>query len=232
MTHPTELILAAILLANIMMVASSRLMSCIKIIAVQGFLVGILPLTSWNWGVGTPDSHLVITAAINICVKAILLPALLTATMRRISVRRDLEPFIGYSASVTIMLAITAATFSVCRKFPFAPTAVSMLAMPTALATMVTGLFMIVARRKAITQVIGFLTFENGIAVFGAAMMLDYGLLVELGILLDVLVLVFIMGISIFHINREFSHVDVDRLTNLGDSPGKHKDNGDWKLEL
>ncbi|MGI5870134.1 MAG: hydrogenase [Kiritimatiellia bacterium] len=224
MTEPTELILAAILLANIVMVASSRLMSCIKIIAVQGLLVGVLPLAAWNWSVGAPNPQLLVTAAINIGVKAILLPVLLTITIRRVGVRRDLEPFIGYTASVTILLAITAVMFFVCGKFPFAPAAVSMLGMPAALATMATGLFMIVARRKALTQVIGFLTFENGIGVFGSAMMLEYGLLVELGILLDVLVLVFIMGIGIFHINREFSHIDVDRLTRLGDMPGKHKE--------
>ena len=74
---------------------------------------------------------------------------------------------------------------------------------------------MVIARKKALTQVIGFLIFENGITVFGMGMGVECGLLVELGIMLDVLVLVFVMGIAMFHINREFSHIDADRLSHL-----------------
>ena len=59
---------------------------------------------------------------------------------------------------------------------------------------------------------------ENGITVFGAGLMMEYGIFVELGILLDVLVLVFVMGIAIFQINREFAHIDTDRLNRLGDT--------------
>jgi hydrogenase-4 component E len=82
---------------------------------------------------------------------------------------------------------------------------------------MLIGLFVIVARRKAITQVIGFLVFENGIAVFANGLMVHHGAIVELGILLDVFVLVFIMGIAVFKISREFQHIDADRLNSLRD---------------
>lgn len=229
MTQSTELVLAAILLTNIAMAASSRLMTCIQTIAIQGLLIGILPLAVWNWSAATPHIELLATSAVNVAVKFALLPALLAMAMRRAGVRRELEPFVGYSASVAFLLALVAGAFIVCEKLPFEPTAVSPLVMPVALATMGSGLFMIVARRKALTQVVGFLMFENGIAVFGAGMMLEYGLLVELGILLDVLVLVFIMGIAIFHISREFSHIDADRLNRLGDKPGRHKEAGKFE---
>ena len=86
--------------------------------------------------------------------------------------------------------------------------------------TMISGLFIVMARKKALTQVVGFLIFENGITVFGLGMAVECGLLVELGILLDVLVLVFVMGIAMFHINREFSHIDADRLNCLTESEG------------
>ena len=74
-------------------------------------------------------------------------------------------------------------------------------------------------RKKALTQVIGFLTFENGITLFGIGLMKHHSFLVELGILLDVFVLVFIMGIAICQIQREFSHIDADKLTALDDLP-------------
>jgi hydrogenase-4 component E len=81
-----------------------------------------------------------------------------------------------------------------------------------------TGLFIVIARKKALTQVIGFLVFENGITLFAAAAMREHPWIVELGILLDVLVLVFIMGITVFQISREFEHIDADRLNLLTDT--------------
>ena len=76
---------------------------------------------------------------------------------------------------------------------------------------------LIVSRRKALTQVLGYLVMENGIYAFGVGLVPGTPVLVELGILLDVLVAVFVMGITIFHINREFEHLDTSRLTTLSD---------------
>ena len=86
-----------------------------------------------------------------------------------------------------------------------------------AFSSILIGLFLIIARRKALTQVLGFLTFENGIALFGTGMMIEHGAIIELGILLDVFVFVFVVGIAVFQINREFQHMDADRLNTLRD---------------
>ena len=86
-----------------------------------------------------------------------------------------------------------------------------------ALFTIATGLAIIVSRRKAVTQVVGYLAMENGIYVFGAAFAIREPLLVEMGVLLDVFVAVFVMGIMIHHIGREFDHIDTDRLSVLKD---------------
>jgi len=77
------------------------------------------------------------------------------------------------------------------------------------------GLLLIVSRRKAVTQVLGYLALENGIFVFGVGLARQATLLVEMGILLDVFVAVFVMGIAIFHISREFDHIDTDQLSLL-----------------
>jgi hydrogenase-4 component E len=89
--------------------------------------------------------------------------------------------------------------------------------LPGALFTILSGLMIIISRRKALTQVIGYLAMENGVYAFGAALAVEEPLLVEMGILLDVLVAVFIMGITIHHISREFDHIDTDRLSELKD---------------
>jgi len=87
-----------------------------------------------------------------------------------------------------------------------------------AIFTMMTGLLLLTTRRKALTQVVGYLALENGIYTFGVAVARDGSpWLVELGILLDVFVAVFVMGIAIFHISREFDHIDADQLTALKD---------------
>lgn len=94
------------------------------------------------------------------------------------------------------------------------------LVLPVSFSVVLTGLFIVMARKKAITQAVGFLTFENGIALFGNGMMIECGLAVELGILLDVFVLVFVMGIAVMRINRAFEHIDADKLTLLGENSG------------
>jgi len=86
---------------------------------------------------------------------------------------------------------------------------------PGALFTTLTGLMIIVSRRKALTQVVGYLVMENGVYAFGAALAVQEPLLVEMGILLDVFVAVFVMGITIYQISREFDHIDTDRLSEL-----------------
>jgi hydrogenase-4 component E len=86
---------------------------------------------------------------------------------------------------------------------------------PVAFFTILVGLFGIVARRKAVTQVLGYLVLENGIFAFGAVALRKAQFLVEMGILLDVFVAVFVMGIAIFRINHEFDHIDADRLAQL-----------------
>lgn len=218
MTGFMEIILACILGVNLFLAASSRLLSCIRGVAIQGFLLALLPLVMWNWSEGMPHLSGILIAGCNLLLKGLLLPYLLATAMRKANVKRELEPFIGYSGSIFILLLAGTGLFWFCGKIAPLPPPASLLVLPVAFITMATGLFIIIARRKAITQVIGFLVFENGIAVFGTGMMLEHGLLVELGVLLDVLVLVFIMGIALFQISREFRHIDSDRLNQLDDS--------------
>jgi hydrogenase-4 component E len=86
---------------------------------------------------------------------------------------------------------------------------------PASFMTMFTGLFLIIARKKALTQCLGYIVFENGIYAFGVAAVGEIPSLVELGLLLDAFVAVFVMGIAIYRINQEFDHMDADELRSL-----------------
>ena len=103
------------------------------------------------------------------------------------------------------------------ERLPLPQVPISSLIVPVALCTSLIGLFVIISRKKAITQVLGYLVLENGIYAFGVGVVPHSPLLVELGVLLDVFVAVFVMGITIFHINRQFDHIDTDRLVLLKD---------------
>jgi hydrogenase-4 component E len=88
---------------------------------------------------------------------------------------------------------------------------------PVAIFSIFAGLFLIVSRKRALSQVLGFLVLENGVYAFGVGLAPQSSLLVEAGVLLDVFVAVFVMGITIFHINREFDHINTDQMSQLKD---------------
>ncbi len=216
MNMTVDLILTAFMAVCLLLSASSRLLHCIRLVALQGILLGILPCFMWNWESGIPGCEFWLSSLINITVKGVLLPVMLVRAMHKAGVKRELEPLAGYSWSLLIITI--AGTLALWLSRTLELSGVPVLAVPAAAMTVFTGLFIIISRRKAITQALGFLAFENGIALFGVAMHLEYGFFVELGILLDVLVLVFVMGIAVFQISREFEHIDADRLNLLTDT--------------
>ena len=221
MTELSEIILTALLLIDLTLVASSRMLHCIRLAAIHGVLIGLFPLAmGMLHHKGMPHGEVIIVAIIGVVVKGLLLPGLLKHAMKQAKVKRELEPLIGYAGSLAIVLALSALAVYFWIRSDVAPYGTPVLAAPVAFSTMISGLFIVMARKKALTQVVGFLIFENGITVFGLGMAVECGLLVELGILLDVLVLVFVMGIAMFHINREFSHIDADRLNCLTEGEG------------
>ena len=142
-------------------------------------------------------------------VKAVALPWFLRWAIREANVRREMEPLVGYVTSLLIGAAVVAASFAVAPTLPLPGHAGSLL-VAVALSNVLTGLVVLTSRLKALTQVVGYLMLENGIYVFGLTQTQRVPFLLEMGVLLDVFVGVFIMGIVVFHINREFDTVGSD----------------------
>ena len=218
MTSISEILLAVFLLADLALAGTGRLRMAIRLVALQGWSLGLLPLAMWDWcGAGAPEARVFAIAAVNIAVKGCALPALVRYAARKAKANFEVEPIVSFRLSLVAVFLIAAGSFALGRVLHIEEAVASELAIPVALTTMGTGLFLLCSRRKAITQVLAFLVFENGITVFGAGLLLEYGLVVELGILLDVFVLVFVLGIAIHEISRAFSSIDTDRLNALGD---------------
>jgi len=127
----------------------------------------------------------------------------------------EVEPLIGYVPTLLLGALTTAGSFIFADFLPLVAEHHGSPFIPTALATLFTGFLLLITRRKAITQVLGYLMFENGIFVFGVLLSAAMPLMVEAGVLLDLLVAVFVMGIVLNHINREFSTLNTERLSSL-----------------
>ncbi|HUL69782.1 MAG TPA: hypothetical protein VLT17_06105 [Gemmatimonadales bacterium] len=207
-----ELLLLCVVLTNFWVLGTTRLSATIRATAIQGGLLAALPIALHpGWSL-----HIIGLAAGTFLVKAILLPTFLNWAIREASVRREVEPLIGFTASLALGALAVALSFGIAERIPL-PESDSALLVPVALSTVIVGLLVLTTRSKALTQVVGYLILENGIYVFGLSQVERVPFLVELGVLLDIFVGVFIMGIVVFHINREFDSLDSTRLTELKD---------------
>jgi hydrogenase-4 component E len=206
----TDQLLVLVMLINFLVLGSSRIGISIRAVAVQGVALGLLPaiIHSYTW-------HLLLISGGIIIAKGGVIPWLLTDAIKRAEIRREIEPFIGYVATLLLGAVFTALAFLFAEKLPLLPEHQGLLFIPAAIATLLTGFLVLTTRRKAINQVIGYLILENGIFLFGLLLTEAMPVMVEAGVLLDLLVAIFVMGIIINHINREFSSIDTSRLTAL-----------------
>jgi hydrogenase-4 component E len=207
-----ELATVLLFLTNLAMLGLSELGACIRIAAIQGILLGLFTLIAREDAL---SARLIILGIVSMGLKGFVFPYLLSRDIREAKVRREIEPFVGYTASIITGLLMLAASMWIAARFPMLPAMSSPFVIPVALSTVFTGLFLVISRRKALTQVLGYLVFENGIYMFGIIAAGEIPFLVEFGVLLDVFVAVFVMGIAINHINREFDHIDADQLSSL-----------------
>ena len=210
MTSFAELVLFLIVATDFAVLATSRLSACIRAIAAQGLLLGVLPLFIHR----ELSVHAVALAVGTVAIKAAVLPWFLRWAIREASVRREVEPLIGYMASMLLGAAALAIAFAVATVLPLRSGETELL-VPVALVTVMIGLLVLTSRSKAITQVVGYLMLENGIYLFGLTQSERVPFLAEVGVLLDLFVAVFIMGIVVFHINREFDSISAANLTEL-----------------
>jgi hydrogenase-4 component E len=205
-------LMIALILADLALLASGRMKSCVRIVSLQGIMLGALPVLAAS---GQPTVRIAILIAGGVGIRGIVFPLLLSRMLVSASIRREVEPFVGYTASLLFGVFAILASIWISARLSIVHPALPPLAGPVAIFTILVGLFLIVSRKKAISQVLGYLVMENGIYVLGIWMVVEVPMLVELGVLLDAFVAVFVMGIATWQIRREFDHTDVDQLDSL-----------------
>jgi hydrogenase-4 component E len=195
---------------NLIALGSSRLPSLIRVMSFQGVVLGIMPLL-----METIDWRVILIALATVAGKGLLIPGLLRRAMRAANIEREIDPFIDYVPSILLGAGGTIAAVALARTLPLMPEHAGSLLVPGALASVLTGFILLIGRAKAIAQVCGYLILENGIYLFGLLLIHATPLLVEAGVLLDLTVGVFVIGIIVDRIQRAFDSLDTRKLTIL-----------------
>lgn len=211
------LMAACVLVLQILMIAQRGLVTAIRAFGVQSFLLASIATTIAYFN---SAPHIYAVAFLALIFKAILLPVVLERMITKIDIRREIEPFVNVPISVIVSGLLTLLAYIVAESFhrpdePAGPATLGHNVLAVAIAVFLLGFFMMVNRRKALSQVLGLLTLENGL--FLAAISLTYGmpLIVEIGIFFDVLVAAMVLGILMYRIRETFDSMDVSRLSRL-----------------
>jgi hydrogenase-4 component E len=213
-TQIINFLAAILLLLSFAMLSQRRILSLIHLYTLQG-----LTLVSANLVLGyvTADVHLYISAALTLVLKVGLIPWILYRLVQRLNVKTDVEPLLNIPATLLVGIELVIVAFNVASPVSQLASSVARGTLGIALACVLLSFMMMITRAKAIPQVIGFLSMENGLFFAAAAATNGMPMIVELGIGLDVLVGILILGVFMFQIREQFDSLDIHHLEKLKD---------------
>jgi hydrogenase-4 component E len=213
-TQIVNFLAAILLLLSFAMLSQRRILSLIHLYTLQG-----LTLVSANLVLGfvTADVHLYISAGLTLVLKVGLIPWILYRLVQRLNVKTDVEPLLNIPATLLVGIVLVIVAFNVASPISQLASSVARGTLGIALACVLLSFMMMITRAKAIPQVIGFLSMENGLFFAAAAATNGMPMIVELGIGLDVLVGILILGVFMFQIREQFDSLDIHHLEKLKD---------------
>jgi len=200
---------ALLLLLSFAMLAQRRIVTLVELFVLQGgVLCAATLLLAWRTG----EDNLYLSAALTFVVKVLVLPWLLRRMIRRLGVYWDTDPLLNIPGTMLVGVLIVVFSFGLAQPISALASTATRSAIGIAVAVILLAFLTMITRRKAMSQVVGFLSMENG--VFFGAMSATYGMpmIVELGIALDVLVAMLVLGVFFFQIREQFDSLDLDRL--------------------
>jgi len=174
-----------------------------------------LALTFALIGYFSHNRELYIVAVILIALKVIIIPSYLTRLHERVGGRREAQPYVNVATSLIVAGLLVSLSYAITRPLVMVSKLPTRNGIPLAVGLILIGLFVIISRRKALSQIIGFLVLENGIALLAALGTYGIPLIVELGVFLDVLLGFLVMQILVYQIKDTFESIDVEQLSQL-----------------
>jgi hydrogenase-4 component E len=210
-----NLLAAFLLLLAFAMLTQRRVLSLINLFGMQGLALAVSTAVV---AYGTHQSHLYWSAGLTLLLKVVLLPWLLHRLIRKLDVKWDVEGLINIPTTMLIGIVLVVFAFNLALPIAQLANTVTRATLGIAMASVMLSFLMMITRRKAIPQVVGFLSMENGL--FFAATSATYGMpmVVELGIALDVLVGMLILGVFFFQIREQFDSLDLKHMEKLKES--------------
>jgi hydrogenase-4 component E len=205
-------LLIVALALNFVALGVSRIRGVINAVALQGVLLGILALFVYpELGI-----RVVLLVGVTVGLKGFVIPRFLIHALREANIQDEVQPgVVNFMGSLLLGAVGTGLAMVFSDTLPLAEQHKHLLLVPASLSTVWTGFLMLTTRKRAIMQVLGYLLLENGIFLFGLLLLEATPFLVEVGILLDLFTGVFVMGIIIHHISREFASTSTEHLTEL-----------------
>jgi hydrogenase-4 component E len=207
-----NLLAAFLLLVAFAMLSQRRVLSLVRLLAWQGAALAAATLIVAHT---TAQPHLYVSAALTIGLKVILIPWALHRLIDRLDVRWDVETLINIPTTMLVGIALVIFAFALATPISQMASTITRSTLGIALASVLLSFLMMIVRRKAIPQVIGFLAMENGLLFAATSATYGMPLVVELGVALDVLVATFIFGIFFFHIREQFDSLDIRHMEKL-----------------
>jgi hydrogenase-4 component E len=203
-----------IFLTTFLIVAQSRMYPWVNIYAIQSLALSLLA-AAVAWFTDSPQIYIV--ALLTIAVKVIAIPRILLYVMDRIKVSREVEALVNTPASLLVAGGLAMLAYFITEPIISHGSLITRNCLAISIAVALIGFFIMISRRKAISQIMGLMVIENGL--FLAAISTTYGmpLIVEIGVFFDILVGVLIMGIFAFQINKTFETIDTGILRRLRD---------------
>ena len=206
-----DFISVGILLTAIAMNAFRRLESYLRAYILNSWLLSsLIAIVAFMIG----ETHLYIASVTTLLSKGIIIPMLLKKVVRKMAITYDDEPYISNTLSLTISGILVAVVYT-CLSEGIFVVGFSKNVLQISIAVILIGLFIMISRKKAITQVIGLLCMENGLFLAGFSLTFGMPIIIELGVLFDMLMGVIILGIFSVQIKRAFVSADLDKLTIL-----------------
>jgi hydrogenase-4 component E len=203
---------AGMLVSVYLMVGQKALVVAIRLYGLQSLLLGAVGAAM---GLADHRPHLYVTAALTIVLKAVVIPWFLLRVIDKVGIRREIEPFVNVPASLLLCLGLTVVGYRVSLGMAGASQGVPHQVVGVALSMVLMGLFLMVARRKALTQILALLTIENAVFLVAVGATSGMPLVVELGISFDVILAVLVLGVLVNRIVDRFESMDTSRLSNL-----------------
>jgi hydrogenase-4 component E len=203
---------AGMLVTAYLIVGQKALFVAIRLYGFQSILLGVVAVAM---GFTDHRSHLFIGAALTIGLKGVFIPWFLMRIIDRIGIHREIEPYVNIPSSLLICLGLTVVGYRVSTGLAEGGRGVTHHVVGVSLSMILMGLFLMVSRRKAVSQILALLTVENAVFLVALGATSGMPLVVELGISFDVILAVLVLGILVHRIVERFESMDVSRLSNL-----------------